>query len=297
MSKNIFRFALNSIMVIAIISLGNCKKPNTQSARNIPDSLPAYISSIDTQVDMIYSMPDPEEILNEIFVEDIVFKSGIVCSIDNANQIFKYNSIALYMGVLMSDMTYLMIQEKNNLSIEYYRTVIKLSDQLDLSFFRNSDLLEKIEANVDDKDALLVVFKESLGDIKYELDYSKRNKTMALIYTGSIIETLYLAISNIENNNAQMISEHILEQYSIFNSLKEFLSYYSSNSDIRPIIEQLDSIEYYMNVCIAHDTIVAVEKTKDNILHFRGNKAIYNLDSFDSVRNKIFELRNNIIEN
>jgi len=298
MNENILKHVVKSFVIIAIVSLWNCKQPNNNTALDSFDSISTPLPSIDSLVDIIYSMPDPDEILNEIFIENIELKSGIIYSTEKTNQLFEYNSMALHLGVLMADMTYLLLQENNNEAVEYFRAIVQLSDRLDLRVYKNKDLLNKIQNNIDNKNALLVIFKESISDIKYELDYSKRNKDLALIYTGSIIETFYLAINNIDNNNSQVFSEHILKQYSILISLEAFLSYYRASSDIQQLIEQLDSINYYMDKCIVHDTISTTKEYKDKQLYInRGNSVVFKMESFDSVRKKITELRNTIIEN
>ncbi|MCK5170148.1 MAG: hypothetical protein KAQ75_09720, partial [Bacteroidales bacterium] len=130
-----------------------------------------------------------------------------------------------------------------------------------------------------------------------ELEYTNRNKTLVLIYTGSIIESLYLAVNNINYDDSKIITEKIMEQYIVINNLYDFLLQYKEDPDIKSTIEQLDSIKYFMNKC-NKDGDISVQKDEQNHLDFKGgDEVIYNIDDFESVKSKIIELRKSIVEN
>ena len=236
------------LVSLIIVVFANCSNSN-QTTQEILSNLQSDQSSIDSIVEIVYSVPDPDEILNEIFIDNIEFKPGITNSVENVDQYFESKSIALNIGVYFTDMAYLLLRENNAAAFDYFKTIIQLSNDLGISNPQSSDLLSYLENNIDNKDTLFSIFKESIYNFKTELENSKRNKILALIYTGSIIESLYLAINNIDYNDSKMIAEKIIEQSIVIDNLYEFLYQYKLDSDLQLTIEQLDSIKYYMGKC------------------------------------------------
>ena len=152
---------------------------------------------IEEALDIVYAIPVPDELFSEIFLDKTELKSGIVAPIESGDNLVYEKSIALIKGVFISDMAYMILLDENYYAVNYFKTILRLSDRLELGHLQNQDLLNSIEYNIGNKDTLEAIFNESINDIRYELENSKRDKTLALIYTGLLVETLYLAIQNI----------------------------------------------------------------------------------------------------
>lgn len=294
-----FRIVTKSIVIIAavICSFSACKseaeKPIIESSyENEAD----FRATIDSIAEVVYSFPDPDEIINEIFISDIKLKQGVVCSRSNAEHLYEFNSMATFMGVLMADISYLILQEKNSEALIYSRTAMRLSDKLNLNMFRDKDIMQKVENNIESKDALFVLHKEFISDIKYELEYSKRGKTLALVYTGSIIESLYLSMENINKDNIQTISPKIIEQYLLVKNLISFLGQYDSDPEVKEKIVFLSAIYELMEECVTYPEKEVQEKEDGHFRIKSSEKVEYNMQNFDLLKSKIIEFRNAIVE-
>ena len=296
MRKAFLRLNKTHLLFLIIIVFTNCRN-NNRTTQEIIGNLESNEASIDSIIEIVYSVPDAYEILNEILINSKEFKPDITNSVENVNHYFESKSIALNIGVYFSDMAYHLLRENNALAHEYFKTIIQMSSNLGLSNFQSVDLLLYFENNTNNKDTLHSIFKESIYDIKVELENSNRNKILGLIYTGSIIESLYLAINNIDHNDSKEVIEKIIEQNIVIENLSDFLSLYKLDSDITITIEQLDSIKYFINKCITQDTTLSVQKNVRNQLIFKGGiEAEFNIEDFEFVKSKITELRNAIIE-
>lgn len=298
MKKNLIILPISKLLTLLIIVFlfSMCINDN-KKRQDLSQSSQEEIVS-DTILGMVYSVPDPDEILSEILVEEIELKPDLILSLDIAEQLFDSKSIALNMGVYFADMAYLMLLENNLLAIEYFKTILELSGNLGLTNFQNQDLFSELENSVYKKDTLLTIIKGSIYDIKDELEYTNRNKTLVLMYTGSIVETLYLAINNINNNDSYQIREKIIDQAIVIDNLFEFLNQFKDDPEIMETIDQIDSIKYYLHKSIKGDSDINVQKDEQNHLVIKSEgKVIYNMDDFESLKSMIIELRNKIIEN
>ena len=286
------------MLLLAVLIFLMCISDNKKEQDKEQSSPDDYKLISDSIMGMVYSVPDPDEIFNEIFIDEFELKSDLINSLSSADQVFESKTIALNIGVYLADMAYLVLNEKNILAIEYFKTILKMSKNLGLSNFQSPDLLFNIEANINNKDTLYSIIKESINEIKDELEYTNRNKILVLIYTGSIVESLYLAVNNINYDDSKEIIEKILEQNIVIDNLYDFLSQYKEDPDIMLTIEQLDSIKYFMDKCKKGDSEISVRKDEQNHLIFKGGtEVVYNMANFESVKSRIIELRNVIIEN
>ncbi len=292
------QFSKILMLLLAVLIFSMCTRENKKEQDKELSNPDDYELISDSIMAMVYSVPDPDEIFNEIFIDDFELKSDLINSLSSADQVFKSKTIALNIGVYIADMAYLVLNEKNILAIEYFKTILKMSKNLGLSNIQSPDLFFNIETNINNKDSLCSIIKESINEIKDELEYTNRNKTLVLIYTGSIVESLYLAVNNINYDDSKNIIEKILEQNIVIDNLYDFLSQYKEDPDIKPTIEQLDSIKYFMDKCIKHDSEISVQKDEQNHLVFKGgDEVVYDMDDFESVKSKIIELRKTIVKN
>ena len=286
------------MLLLAVLIFSMCVSDNKKEQdkkQSNPDDNKLISDSI---MEMVYSVPDPNEIFNEIFIDKYELNPNLIHSLSSVDRFFDSKTIALNIGIYIADMAYLVLNEKNILAIEYFKTILKMSKNLELSSFQSPDLFSSIETNINNKDSLYSIINESINEIKDELEYTNRNKTLVLIYTGSIVESLYLAISNINYDNSEIIIEKILEQNIVIDNLYGFLSQYKKDPDIKSMIEQLDSIKYFMDKCKKGGSDISVQKDEQNHLIFKGGtEIVYNINDFISIKSKIIELRKSIIEN
>lgn len=283
--------------ILVVILLTNCSSDN-QTRGKIISNLHSDEASVDSLVDIIYSIPDPDEILDEIMIDKLKFKTGLENPLENADHYFESKSVAMNIGVYLTDMAYLLLLKNNSQAIDYFYAITKLSNNLGISTIQSEELYEYIRNNIDNQDSLYFIFKESIYNIKTELENSNQHKNLALIYTGSVIESLYLAVNNIDYNNSEMIIEKILEQSIVINNLYDFIEQYKLNSDLALTIKQLDSVKNFMNRYIKQNTPAKAQKDEqDNLTIEGGYKIEYSKEDFENVKLKIIELRNNIIAN
>ncbi len=283
------------ILLLAVLIFSMCTHNNRKEHDEIQSGSEDSEIISDSIIAMIYSVPDPDEIFNEIFIDEFDLNLNLVNSLSSADQVYDSKSIALNIGVYIADMAYLVLNEDNLLAIEYFKTIIKMSKDLELSGLQNPDLFFNIETNINNKDTLYSIIKESINEIKDELEYTNRNKTLVLIYTGSIVESLYLAVNNINYDDSKIITDKIMEQNIVITNLYDFLLQYKEDPDIISTIEQLDSIKYFMDKCKV-DGDINVQKNEQNQLVFKGgNEVIYDMTDYESVKSRIIELRKSIV--
>ena len=105
---------------------------------------------------------------------------------------------ALNLGVYASDIGYLSVYDKTQDVITYLKSAEKLANHLGLNNTFGSEMQQRFQKNVNNKDSLVKIVDESMNYVNSFLKEGNRDATAALIVTGSFVEGLYLSTGLIE---------------------------------------------------------------------------------------------------
>lgn len=181
------------ILLLAIGLLAGCK--NTKKAEESREE--QVIHDIDQ---LLADLPDPSAIPSILKSIGAQFGDSLVNSLSNLE---KYkgdaDKLAMNMGVYASDVSYLASYGKSELTMEYVKTCHTIGETLGDSAIYSQDLLDKIEANLDNEDELSKLLRGMIVETSVQLEKDHHLSMAALALTGSFVEELYQAVNVIEN--------------------------------------------------------------------------------------------------
>jgi hypothetical protein len=105
---------------------------------------------------------------------------------------------ALNLGIYASDIGYLSVYDKTQDVITYLKSAEKLANHLGLNNTFGTDMQQRFQKNVNNKDSLVKIVDETMSYVNSFLKEGNRDATAALIVTGSFVEGLYLSTGLIE---------------------------------------------------------------------------------------------------
>ncbi|MCP4456820.1 MAG: hypothetical protein GY816_02150 [Cytophagales bacterium] len=181
------------VCILSLAVLASCK-PKTNSTEN------EEVKLINDIGRLIEDLPDPSAIPFTLKAIDASFADSLVNSLDNLES-YKgdEDKLALNMGVYAADVSYLAAFEKPELTMKYVQACHSIGEELgDSSIFKN-DLLENIEANLGNHDALSMLLRGMIVETSIQLEKDHHMSMAALALTGSFIEELFQAVNVIDN--------------------------------------------------------------------------------------------------
>ncbi len=284
---NVKPLALIMSIFVMMIQFG-CKSGGKNEANDEFSGISeAHVDSI---IQIVYSLPDPDEILDELLLDTLVLQPGLTNPIQNSNKYLLSKAVALNVGVYTADMAYLIIEENNLKALDYFRTILQMTKSLNLGNPFREDLMQQVEDNIGNQDALIQLFRESMDDLKDQLEYSEQKKALALLHTGAIVETLYLVFSNMECDVNNVFMEKIYEQRYLIENLIDFLSEFSGDEDIQPTLKQMEELHKQFGVESGAEE-VTVETTGSNKLIIGSKNQKPEKVDLDLIKAKISMLR------
>ncbi|MHA7108527.1 hypothetical protein ACRTDU_00290 [Sunxiuqinia elliptica] len=217
----------------------------------------------------IVSAFEVTSMLNEIEASYIV---GITNDAEKAGSYFSEKDRAVNLGIYTADLAYATTYNQKVDVQSYFAATETLVRELDLTGAFDEELPEKIEANLDDKDALVEIITEMFQNAYSYLNQQGRTEVSYLVLSGTVIEGLYLTTHISENTfqNPKLI-EAILFQKEPLMKLESMMAEYKDSELLKDVYVDIVEINeiYAMEEGTTSMTKDQVEKLTDLLTKMR----------------------------
>lgn len=242
-------------MFVALIYLSSCNQSGNVDINNNIDSTDTIVEvneELDNAKQIFYSLPAPHEVAS-ILIENnkTTYNEEILNSVDNARNYNTHKSMALNLGIYSADLSYASLFEQNQTVINYMATSKKLAEELGILEAFSQTTLNKLENNLNDRDAIIRIISETFMDTDAYLQENDKEEIAAMIIIGGWIEGMYIAIKLSEedvNKNVKLVSS-IVEQQLSLDLMITFLDAYKSSKQISEILVDINKLnEIFTNM-------------------------------------------------
>lgn len=274
-----------------IITLIQCKSDKT----NVSDTDELAVSDNDSEI--MFLLPSPDEIINEIFMENMKPDPSFVNPVENSVKYIDTRYQAIVLGVYIADFAYLSYTDETHIEIEYLKVIRDLSEKINLFGLIDESVLNRIQANIINGDSLQSISQELYYKLSDLLENTNRNNIFALITTGAIVESLYLASMNINNiSDFENMVTRIFEQKYVFDNFYNFTMQYSSDVYVKSILGELNELKLMFEQLQATNVETKVSRGEGNQLKIEGGtQFIINDEAFKNFKKSITQVRKSIV--
>lgn len=209
---------------ITIIFLSSCGNENSKEENKsnfeIEESEEEIMVVEDEDDEFSFVMPSALQI-NSIFQRTgSAFRDGVTNPHYNSPKYVSKASKLLNLGVYTSDLAYVILNDQNQLSMDYLKTIKQLSDEVGMSSIFNSNaLIERFERNIGKKDSIINI----MADIQEETDLyirkSDQEHLAMVIFTGAWVEGMYLGLVTAPDDQKDVLNSRLLEQSLLLKNL------------------------------------------------------------------------------
>ncbi|OFX38218.1 MAG: hypothetical protein A2X08_09250 [Bacteroidetes bacterium GWA2_32_17] len=286
------------LMIFTSLLIVSCNSNSNSTVEDKTDSTETDLLSTDEQIpDIVYQIPSPDELFSLIKNSGCKYKDDLLNSEKTSYE--SKTSQELNLGIYAADLAYLASFEKFQQSLKYFSKVKSMCDQMGLSTAIGSDMYNRLEKNMSNTDSLLDITNNSYYDIIQKLEETGNSKSLALIIASGWVESMYIAVNLVgkyseTNENIQRIAS----QKITFNNLLLNLDKYKDEQDVSEQITNLTKIKNIYEQ-IKKETVEQKANTNIDTLKVvigQKSKYIFTKDLFESFKNEITALRNQIIK-
>ncbi len=235
-------WGLASLLISVVFVFASCNSGSKQNQKT--DAVQIEKAEVKNEVrEFVYPLPTSYEIVEMLNKIEAAYIFDLSNSPANASKYITEKQQALNLGVYGGDLSYASTYNQKQETIDFIDASKTLLEGLDLQAAVSEDLPEQIEANEDNKEALVELITDSFYDTYDFLQRNNRAPVSALVMSGAWVEGLYIAthISEETFNSKEMI-EIVLKQKDPLVKLMEILSTYKDDQAVAETIEDLSAI-------------------------------------------------------
>ena len=231
-----------SLLMAMVIGFASCNSSSKKSQK--AETVQIEKQEVETKVrEFVYPLPTSYEIVKMLNKIEASYIFDLASNPANADKYSTEKSLALNLGIFGGDLSYASTYNQKQETINFIDASKKMLEGLDLQAAVSEDLPKQIEANEDNKEALVELITNSFYDTYDFLHKSNRAPVSALVMAGAWVEGLYIAthISEETFNSKEMV-EIILKQKEPLLKLMEILTEYKADQSVAETIEDLSTM-------------------------------------------------------
>ena len=193
---------------------------------------------------VFYALPSPVETAYLIQNSGVSYNMDLANPTENVDNYSTTMQKALNFGVYGADLSYASLFNQTQTTIQYMATEKKLAEELGIFDFVQTDVVDRIEGNINDRDSVMEILSDGFNNANDYLKDAGRAEVAALIVAGGWIEGLYLAtqLAELPADNARLI-DLVIDQRLSLTILIKLLNNYKSLPNVGTVYSWLNDLK------------------------------------------------------
>jgi hypothetical protein len=192
----------------------------------------------------VYPLPTSAEVIKMLTDFEVSYIFGITNPVANGKKYFSSSSRAINMGVFGADLSYTTLYKMQQEVINYLDAIRSLANELNMSKIYDETLYEKIKANFDVKDSLVVILTRAFDRTYAYLSDNGQQNLALLVVGGAWVEGMYLTthVSDAAYQAAGF-SKNLIDQKKSFELYLEITKQYLDDPLVSDFVSKLDPVK------------------------------------------------------
>lgn len=291
-------------VALGLLLTMSCGEPTSQRQEDSTtkeDSLKTIAAApqLEQRDKAYYPIPSPEQMFRFISDAGIEYAKPLMNDPAQADEYVNPSEKALNFGVYTADLAYAAAYQDIKSTIELYKVVKRLGAEMNIAEMMTSEMMEKMQANMQQPDSLAVI----AGDAYYQavdyLEANQQNGKLALMSLGGWIESLYITLNAMKEVNADSpTAQRIADQKITFGNLYTYLRKNENEVGVQEAIENVKDIRSVFASLVEEKTAASSTSKEGNKMVFgKGSKININEAQFAAIKKAVNTYRDKIISN
>ncbi len=250
--------------------------------------------------DIFYAVPSTMEMASILKKTGATYDMSLLNDVKRVNDYSSAAKQALNLGVYGADLSYASIFNQNQESIIYLSCTKKLADKLGVTKAFDDSTIERMEANVENRDSLLSIVSETYYILDAYLKENGRDNISAMVIAAGWVEGLYLAATiaaaDTEEPNEQLI-QRLAEQKLSLGNLQKLVEAYNSDNSLDGIMDDLSRIEAAYGGVNIESEKATTSQDEDGVTVIGGGvkKVSLSPEQLQEITTVVSEIRNSYV--
>lgn len=299
MAIRVFKNVYNLIIVVTLAMLiFGCASESNKKDRvevqveeiSVDDDIK---SGIQTARQIFYSLPSPLETAMILKRSGAEYNPEILNPVDNLSRYTTTKGMALNLGIYSTDLSYASLFDQTQASIKYMNASKKLAEGLGILNAIDNEIIQRLEENVNNREAIMDIISESLLNTNSILEENDRVAIGSIILVGGWIEGLFIATSLVDdvNTSDNELVDRIVDQKLSLSTVINLLEQHKDNMDVQDVlVDVVELNEIYNKIQISVSQVEVVTDSDATTLRSK-NVVSVNPDVFNELKDKVAQIR------
>ncbi len=255
--KRIFYTSLIATSLFIIVSCGG----GNQKTEDEGETIAALESFVEEEFD--YPIPTSFEVTNMLQKADANFVFNITNDPDNVNNYETIWQKAMNLGVYGADLSYASTYNRQEETVRFLDASRILVDDLNITTAFNTQMVDRVEKNLENKDSLILIVTESMWETYNYLNKNGEEKTSLLVIAGSVIEGLHITSQLIISSDYnEMLLDVLANQKDEVKKLVELMDAHADDENVNRVLPTLRYIDLFFDQ-LGEDTKISKGQFED----------------------------------
>ncbi|MFW6095119.1 MAG: hypothetical protein ACOC8S_01630 [Bacteroidota bacterium] len=303
-----FTQTLLTLLVASILILPACQKDDKKRDRTEDTEEVVTVDTIDTQLvkdlksvkEMFYSMPSPLEVAMILKQAGKDYNPELLNPVDKTSEYVSTKNMALNLGIYTTDLSYASLYDQTQTTIDYINASKKMAEGLGILNAIDQNTIERLEANVNNRDVILDIVSESILNSSSFFQENDRQAVSTIILIGGWVEGLYIATNLIKDNpsqddieNNELISR-VADQKLAINTIMKLIEKNEDDENLKAVKEEISKLKsIYDEIKITSSKVVPVKDTVNQVTTLNSETEIsMTPDIYNKLKQQVDVIRN-----
>ncbi len=242
MKKSIALILLPALL-ICFTCLSGCKGRTEKKEQQKQELVQK--EQVETDIEKnVYPLPSSAEVIRMLSDSEVSYIFGITNPVANSKKYFTSSQRAINMGVFGADLSYCTLYKMQQEVINYLDAIQSLANELNMSKIYDETLYDKIKANFDIKDTLVVILTNAFDKTYGYLDKNGQKNLALLVVGGAWVEGMFLT-THVSDAAFQAagFSKNLIDQKKSFDTYLEITKDFMNDPLVSDFVNKLEPIK------------------------------------------------------
>ena len=241
---------------------------------------------------IFHAVPSPIETAMLLERSGIQFDAGALHSLDKAVGYSTTELQSVNLGIYAGDLSYSVIFNQNQQSVDYLNTCRRLCDGLGVGDIIDADLISRADNNRDIRDSLVDIVTDTFYSLNARFRENDMEEVGGLMAAGGWIEGVYLGTRSL-NTSTDDLKLRIAEQKMTLDNLLGLLNSYEATPALTAMKEALGLVEAaFAGVTITENAAAATAAEDGTVIISGGPEVSYDEATLAAISESIAAIRN-----
>lgn len=285
-------------LAIFLASCGSGSQKNLSDVKVDSNELEQDIfADISNAKQIFYSLPSPLESAKLIKMAGATFNDRLLNPLTNANQYTNNKSMALNLGIYITDLSYASMFDQAQVAIKYMEVSKKMADGLGITNSINESTINRLEENINNRDVILDIISESFMSSTAFLKENDRQPLATISLIGGWVEGLFLATQLVGDApvKGNKMVDRIVDQKLSLDMVIKLLENNKENKDVADISVSIGKLKkVYDKITITSSPVTTEVDPKSNETTIKSTSTSnINQEVFAELRESVKSVRSN----